>query len=175
MIFRQALLVLWLCSVFAVASAAETFVTDKPSPLRLANAKEAQHPVLKFKGSVKVSGTFIAIRAANSKTTDHLNIVFYPDKASSSLLPRLVRDDHIKELRITNSKKATAELIDADTRRKLLNGELPSATIEATVTINQYIIATACDQRFYEAALLSVSKRNMAIAASSQHSRTGCG
>jgi hypothetical protein len=175
MILRRALLVMWLCGVFTVASAAKTFVTDKPSPLRLANAKEAQHPVLRFKGSVKVSGTFIAIRAANSKTTDHLNIVFYPDKASSSLLPRLVRDDHIKELRITNSKKAAAELIDSATSRKLLSGELPSATIEATATINQYIIATACDQRFYEATLLSVSKMKKAIAAGPQHSRTGCG
>lgn len=167
-------MVLWLCSVSAVASAEETFVTDKPSPLRLANSKMAQHPVLKFKGSIKVSGTFVISRGTDGRTTNHLLIVFYPDRTSSSLLPRLVREDHVRELRITRSRKDGADLLDEDTKRKILNGELSNATVEATVTIDQYIIATACDQRFYQAALLSVSKKK-AIAAGPQHSRTGCG
>lgn len=168
-------LTLSICVAIPNGAQAESYVTDKPSPLRLANPKKAQLPTLEFKGSVLISGKFLITRETYDQTNYHLRIFMYPDEKSAALLPRLTQRDGVKELGITNWEKTAAILFGPDAVRMLLSGELPSATIEAAVTINEYLVVVQCDQKFYLAELVSVAKMQEMVVAGRQDIRIGCG
>jgi hypothetical protein len=175
MICSRFLLILALCVATALGAAAETFVTDKPTSLRLANPKTAQLPTLQFTGSVQVAGKLLIARETYDQAKYYLRIVIFPDEESAALLPRLLRSDRVTELGISNGEKIANILLDPDTIRMLLSGELPSATMETSVTIKNYVITVSCDQRFYLADLMSVEKRQKIVVAGQQRSRLGCG
>lgn len=171
---NRSVLVLALLIAAPFGASAQVFVTDKPTPLRPVDAQQ-QLPSAKFKGRVQLSGQFLVTRELSDKTTYQLRIALHPDVASAAVLPRLGQRDQVKELRISNPENAAAMLLDSVTSAKLLSGELPNATFNATATFQKYEIAAACDQRFYFAELVAVSKKQMFVAGGSQTISPGCG
>ena len=147
-------------------------VTDKASPLKLIG--RADGPDVEFKGSVQLSGRFVALRQQYNEQAPYLDLTFYPDDKSARLLPRYRSDGPVKDLMISNSKKAGLMLFDVDTIEKVLNQELPSATVAATATIRNYRMGVSCDQRWRSADLVSISSRQQVASLPLENTRAGC-
>ncbi len=153
-------------------SQASFIVTDKASPLKLIGRGDG--PDVGFKGSVQLSGRFVALRQQYNEQAPYLDLIFYPDDKSARLLPRYRSDEPVKELMISNSKKAGLMLFDVDMIEKILNQELPSATVAATATIRNYRMGVSCDQRWYLADLVSTSSRQQVASLPQENTRAGC-
>ncbi len=153
-------------------SQADLFVTDRASPLKPITLKLS--PSMKFKGSVQVSGRFLAVQHQYDKQVPYLQLIFYPDSRSAELLPRLEGDKPVKEVQISNPEQAALMLLDPDTLEKLRRKELPSVTLRATAVIHAYEIAVVCDQRWYMADVVSASTLQD-VAGSAEKGRIGCG
>src|SRR5262249_17935192 len=125
-----------LAAVVSTVSVAQTFVTDKPSPLKL--AKTTQDRVAHFIGTVQLSGEF-AIRwnLINDKRR-YLRVLFLPDANSTTLLPHPVGEESVKELAFPQAEKTVSMLVDPEIAQRILAKELLSATGEATVTIGDH-------------------------------------
>jgi hypothetical protein len=166
--------ILSLAALVAAApmfSVAQTFSTDKPSPLKL--KKTTQDRVTHFIGTVQLSGEFsIHWDLINGKRR-YLRVIFLPDAKSMAVLPHPVGEEPVKEIIFPQAEKAASILVDPETAQRILAEELLSATGEATVTVGSYRTVIDCDHRGYLAELISVSKSVQAMA-STQERHFGC-
>jgi hypothetical protein len=69
-------------------SEAESFVTDRVSPLKLIKPEKGPALIAQFQGSVQVSGRLLFIRDIEVRRSRDLRVLFYPDQVSAELLPR---------------------------------------------------------------------------------------
>lgn len=167
-----ALVIISLVAATPCLSQTNFIVTDKSSPLKLIGRGDG--PEVEFKGSVQLSGRFVARRQQYNEQASYLELTFYPDDKSARMIPRYHSDGPIKDLTIANSKKAGLMLFDVDTIEKVLNQEFPSATVAATATIRNYRMGVSCDQPWRSADLVLVSSRQQVAALPQENARAGC-
>ena len=91
--------------------------------------------------------------------------MFRPDDASAALLPQEKGGRALKELLLLYPERAVSMLLAPETAQKFIAKEIIAFEGEASVTISDYRTGVDCDQRFYQARLLSVSKRQDVVAA----------
>jgi hypothetical protein len=80
-------LFLTLCLTTSTAMAAGEFTTDKPSPLKLARPIRNEDTVVRFSGTVRIAGRFVAAWEGLDRKLRHLRITFRPDSTTAGLLP----------------------------------------------------------------------------------------
>ena len=168
------LLLLVVASLSIVApslSAAESFSSDKPSGLKLANARHGR--VAHFAGIVRLYGQFLVKWDFVDNKPHYLRAVFFPDKDSMALLPHVRGEGPVKELLFPNANEAATILLDSKTAQRIFAKELFSAGGEATVMIGHYRTVVDCDHRWYLAELISASRPTEVVEAR-KDGRFGC-
>lgn len=160
-----------LVAAVPMFSVAQTFSTDKPSPLKL--KETTQDRVTHFIGTVQLSGEFSIHWDLINGRHRYLRVIFFPNVKSIAVLPHPVWEESVKEIIFPQAEKATSKLVGPETTQRILAEELLSATGEATVTVGSYRTVIDCDQRSYLAELISVSKSVQAMA-STQERHSGC-
>jgi hypothetical protein len=150
------------------------FRADKPTPLKLLHPSDKPSISFKFTGHVELSGRFVAAWQVKSRSQSNLYVAFFPSPDSAALLPRMNTDRPVTELRLTDPRRAATKLLDPTTMRKLLAKEILGAEGEATVLVHQYTISVACDQRWYEAKLLTTSRRHNVTVGAQDNIPLGC-
>ncbi|THD64853.1 MAG: hypothetical protein E7813_16380 [Bradyrhizobium sp.] len=161
-----------LCLAASAVAAADQFTADKPSPLKLAPPARGEETVVRFSGTVRIAGRFLAGWEGFDRKPRHLRVTFWPDATTARLLPHAA--GAVKELVLTNNEQAVTMLLDPEAARKLLAKTLLSAEGDATVTIGDYQAVVECDHRWYTARLVSVTaSRDIAVAAG-ESQRSGC-
>src|SRR5262249_22658251 len=161
-----------LVGVVSTVSVAQTFVTDKPSPLKL--GKTTEDRVTHFIGAVQLSGEFVIRWNLINDKPRYLRVLLLPDANSTALLPHPVREEPVEELAFLPAENAVSILVDPETARRILAKELLSATGEVTVTIGDYRTVVDCDHRWYLAKLMAVSKRVQGVAGAQEKPRFEC-
>jgi hypothetical protein len=164
-----------LALVFAIATPCQSqeFSAAKPTPLKLAKPIKPLERVVRFVGTVTLFGRFLATWEEIDKDRQSLRVVFQPDDASAALLPQEKGGKALKELFFSNREQAPSMLLAPEMAQKFLAKETLAVEGEATVTISDYQTGVDCDQRWYSARLVSVSKRQDIIAAR-PIGRAGC-
>jgi hypothetical protein len=158
-----------------VHSADYEFKADKPTSLKLLHPGDKPSINFKFSGRIQLSGRFVAAWLVGARGQSNLSVAFFPSAESAALLPRMNTDRPVTELRLTDPRRAATMLLDPTEMRKLLAKKVLSAEGEATVVVHHYIISVACDQRWYEAKLLTASRRHNVTAGVPQNIPFGCG
>jgi len=158
-------------------AAPDTFTTDEPSPLKLVVPRKGDDTIVRFTGSIRLSGRFLVGWEMINRKPSHLRVMFQPDGDSAALLPRAVGSGPVKELLLSAGEQAAAAavsmLLNPETAQKVLARELLSAEGEATVTIRDYRAVIDCDHRWYMAQLVSADSRNIVVGAR-ESPRPGC-
>ncbi len=140
-------------------SASDQFLTDRPSPLKLAKPGKDYDRVVHFIGSVQLSGRFFVGWEIINQKPYYLRVVFFPDKDSTALLPHPSETEPVKELIFSNREQAVAILLnDPAVAQRILARKQLGATGEATVIIRDYRTDVECDHRWYGAELVSAAK-----------------
>jgi hypothetical protein len=165
-----------LLALLAVAtpclSASNDFLTEQPSPLKLANPRHGR--VAHFVGRIRMSGRFFVGWELVGHKFAHLRVVLFPDADSTKLLPHAAESGPVEELLFPDAAQAAAILLDRETSRKILTRELSNAGGEAIVTIGNYRTVVECDHRWYLAELLSASRTSQIVAGTRENGRLGC-
>ena len=153
-------------------SASNDFLTEQPSPLKLANPRHGR--VAHFVGQVRLSGRFFVGWEFSGHKPRYLRVVFFPDPDSSGLLPHAAESGPVKELLFPNAEQAASILLDREISQRILAGELLSARGEGILTIGNYRTVVECDHRWYLAELLSASSSPQIVAGTRENGRFGC-
>jgi hypothetical protein len=115
MVHAMRTVLVWLavlaCLAPAALTAADEFTTDKPSPLKLARRGNEEATIVRFTGSARISGRFLAAWEVMNQTPRYLRVVFLPDDASTRLLPHAVGSASVKELLLSNNETAARLLL----------------------------------------------------------------
>jgi hypothetical protein len=166
-------LVLSLAVLLAAASlaGAEEFTSDKRTPLKVVRAAGGEEAIVRFSGTVRISGRFLAAWEGFNRTPRYLRVTFRPDSAAAALLPHALGAGAVEELMLTNNDEAAAMLLRPDAAEKLLAKALASAEGEATVTIGEYQTVVECDHRWYMARLVAVATSRDLVAAAGESRR----
>lgn len=163
-----------LCLATPCLAAPDGFVTDKPSPLKLAKpGKEAGAPV-QFRGQVLLSGRFQVGWESVNRRGGHLRAVFFPDRESIGLLPHAAGGGPVDELLFSNAEQAVSILLDPATAQRILAKDLLDVAGGATVTIRDYRTVVECDHRWYLAHLVSASKNENIVVGAREKGSVGC-
>jgi hypothetical protein len=171
-----AVLVLTLGAAIPCGDAFAEFVADSPTPLKLIHPETRATSVFRFSGQVQLSGRYLVTWVGFDTTHRELRIAFFPDANSAALLPRMTRDQPVKELRFSNpEQQAVSILLDSKTARMILAKKLTSAWGYATVEVDRYTISVVCDRVWYTADLLSASRREQRIVSADERGAYGCG
>jgi hypothetical protein len=170
---KRLLVVLALLAVATPCLAASSdFLTERPSPLKLANPRHGR--VAHFAGRIRLSGKFFVGWEVAGRKPAHLRVAFFPDADSAKLLPHAAESGPVEELLFPDAERAAAILLDRETSQRILAGERSSAGGEAIVTIGNYRTAVECDHRWYLAELLSASRVSQLAAGRREDGRFGC-
>ena len=147
----------------SAVAASDAFKADKSSPLKLVRSAIGEGNTVRFAGTVRISGRFLAAWEASART-GYLRVIFLPGDDSAALLPHAVGAGAVKELMVTNNEEAVAMLLDAKTAARLRAKEVVSAEGVATVTIGDYQTVVECDKRWYMARMVAVATRGDVVA-----------
>lgn len=170
---KKLLVALALVLAIATPCQSQQFISAKSTPLKLAKPIKPMERVVHFVGTVTLSGRFLATWEVLDKDRHSMRVVFRPDDASAALLPQEKGGKALKELFFSNREQAPSMLLAAEMAQEFLTKETLAVEGEATVTIGDYRTGVDCDQRWYSARLVSVSKRRDIIAAQPV-GRAGC-
>jgi hypothetical protein len=162
-----------LCTAYP-CGAADKFVTEKPSPLRVIRSGREDPTVTHFAGAVELAGKFLAIWESMSQKRQFLRIIFIPDIPSTALLPHAEGSEPVQDVMFSNSEEAASMLLTPQIAAKVLARELIRAEGEATVKITDYRAVIACDHHWYIAQLVTATRSRDAIAAATDNRRLGC-
>ena len=165
---------LFVLCVTASVAAADEFTTDKASPLKLARSARGEDTVVRFTGTVRISGRFLAAWEGFDQKPRYLRVTFRPDGVAAGLLPRAAGAGAIQELMLTNNEQAATMLLGAEAAGKLLAKELASAEGDAMVTIGDYHAVVDCDHRWYMARLVAVAASRDIVVATGEGRRPAC-
>jgi hypothetical protein len=167
-----ALLVICACIAAPCALAAERFTSDKPTPLKRLKPGKDDGTMVRFAGSVQLTGQFSMLWELKNDKPIYRRITFFPDAGSAALLPRPAGDKAVVEVLLTNPERAGAMLRDLITRETSLPREQLASEGAATVTIQDYRTAVECDHRWYLAELVSAARKDIVVGAREAH--PGC-
>jgi len=168
-------LFLALSLMASAVAAAERFTADKSSPLRLVRPARGEEAVVRFSGTVRIAGRFVAAWAAGlDRTPRTLRVVFRPDGTAAGLLPHPTGAAAVNELMLTNGEQAAAMLLGPEAAGTLLAKTVLSAEGDATVTIGDYHTVVECDHRWYLARLVAVTTSPDIVVAAGESRRSGC-
>jgi hypothetical protein len=131
-------LLLAICLAASAVAAADEFTTDKPSPLKLTRAAGGKENVVRFTGTVRIAGRFLAAWEGLGRKPRYLRVTFRPDGATAGLLPHAAGGGDVTELMLTNNEQAATLLLGPEAAGKLLAKTVLSAEGDATVTIGDY-------------------------------------
>jgi hypothetical protein len=168
----QVLSLVTLVGIVSTFSLAQTFVTDKPSPLKLGMTTEDR--VTHFIGTVQLSGEFVIRWNLINGKRRYLRVLFLPDVNSTTVLPHPAGEESVEELTLLPAEKAVSIMVDPETAQRILTKELLSTSGEATVTIGDYRTVVDCDHRWYLAQLIAVSKSLQGVASAQEKRRFEC-
>ena len=154
------------------ALAAERFTSDKPTPLKRLKPGKDDGNLVRFAGSVQLTGQFAMVWELRNDKPVYRRITFFPDAGSAALLPRPAGDKPVAEVLLTNPDTAGPLLRDLATAEKHLPREQIASDGAVTVTVRDYRTAVDCDHRWYLAELVSAAKKDIVIAAREAH--PGC-
>ena len=168
------LLVACLCLATPCLAAPDGFITDKPSPLKLAKSGKEPGAPVQFRGQVQISGRFQVGWESVNRRGGHLRAVFFPDKVSIGLLPHAAGGGPVDELLLSNAEQAVSILLDQATAQRILAKDLLDAAGEATVTIRDYRTVVECDHRWYLAHLVSALKNENIVVGAREKGSVGC-
>ena len=164
-----------VCSLAAwPLAAADQFTADKPSPLRLARAPRGEDAVVRFSGTVRIGGRFVAAWEGLDRKPRYLRVTFRPDNIATALLPHPTGAGAVKELMLTNNEQAATMLLGPEAAGKILAKTILSAEGDATVTIGDYHTVVECDHRWYMARLVAVTASRDIVVAAGESQRPGC-
>jgi len=172
-VMKRILVALTLVLSIATPCQSQQFTAAKPTPLKLAKPVKPQQRVVQFVGSVALSGRFLAAWEALDKDRHSLRVVFRPDELSAALLPQEKGGRVLGELFFSNREEAVSMLLDSETAQRFLAKDILTFEGAATVTISDYRTGVDCDQRWYAARLVSVSKR-LDVVAAQPAGKAGC-
>ena len=155
-------------------AAADQFTSDRPSPLKLARAARGEENVVRFTGTVRIAGRFIAAWEGLDRKPRYLRVTFRPDGATARLLPHATGTGAVQSLMLTNNEQAATLLLGPEAAGKLLAKTVLSAEGDATVTIGDYQTVVECDHRWYMARLVAATASRDIVVAAGEGQRSGC-
>ncbi len=91
-------------------AAGDEFTADKSSPLKLARPAGGEVTIVHFTGTVRISGRFLAAWEGFDRKPRYLRVTFWPEGATSALLPHATNTGAVKELMLTNNEQAATEM-----------------------------------------------------------------
>jgi hypothetical protein len=84
-------------------------------------------------------------------------------------------DPPVREFLFSNPDQAVMILLDPATAQRFLAKQILAAEGEAIVTIRDYQVSVACDQRWYSAELISASRNQEIVVSARANVPSGCG
>ena len=172
----RALLIILLIAIAPLSLAQEArFVSARPSPLKQAGIIKPNEAT--FSGRVKIAGAFEVIWEPGSEGyPGYFRVLFSPDKSSRDVLPHDLQRGTVREIWLRNTDVALRAFLTPNQRKSLEVAHSHQATGRATIILNSYRTAVDCDQRSYNALLVSVVRKpiNVVTNAPAPESRDGC-
>ncbi|GAB3361385.1 hypothetical protein GCM10027430_35340 [Lysobacter tyrosinilyticus] len=151
------LLVILLIAVTPSALAQDArFISARPSPLKQAGVSKPNETT--FSGRVKIAGSFEVIWEPGSEGYP-FRVLFRPDKPSREILPHDSQRGPVREIWLRNTDVALRAFLTPAQRKSLAAARSRQATGRATVILNSYRTGVDCDQRGYNALLVSVVRK----------------
>ena len=176
MVVSRTLLMILLIAFAPLAFAQDTrFVSARPSPLKQAGIIEANE--VTFSGKVNISGSFEVIwEPGNEGYPGYFRVLFRPDKPSREILPDDSRRGPVQEIWLRNTDEALRAFLTPAQRKSLMAARSRRETGRATVILNAYRSGVDCDQRGYNALLVSIVRKSSHVVMNApiQKSRDGC-
>ena len=158
----------------SAVAAADEFTTDKSSLLKLARAARGEENVVRFTGTIRIGGRFLAAWEGLDRKPRYLRVTFRPDGATAGLLSNAAGTGAVQSLMLTNNEQAATLLLGPEAAGKLHAKTVLSAEGDATVTIGDYQTVVECDHRWYMARLVAVTASRDIVVAAGESQRSGC-
>lgn len=175
-----------ICSTLAnpVGQSSEFDLTGSGLRLEAGSGVDTAGKVASFAGVVELSGTLAVAfdRAPGQKSEPGTTgaIVFYPDAASRSRLPRAVGQIYpgtVDRVDLDcDPEKFLPQLVGDRIAKNILDGDMPTYRINAKVTLTHFRTSVECGMRQFEAELVnaSASHPNPRLVASAKSALSSC-
>ena len=158
------------------AVAQETrFVSSRHSPLKESGVIVPNETV--FSGKAKITGSFEVIWEPGTEgNPGYFRAVLRPDKTSREILPHDSQRGQVREIWLRNTNATIHSFLSPAQRKALMSSRTRRATGHVAIIISSYRTGVDCDQRGYNAVLVSVVRRpsNVVAGAPANESAGGC-
>jgi hypothetical protein len=142
------------------------FISARPSPLKRAGVIEPNETF--FKGQIRITGSFDVIWEPGTEGyPGYFRVVLRPDKPSREILPHDSERGVVREIWLRNTDTAIRTFLGPAQRKSLMSSHTRHATGQVTVLLSSYRTGVDCDQRGYNAVLVSVVQRPTKVIAGS--------
>ena len=130
------------------------FVSVRPSPLVQASLISPNETY--FKGQARISGNFEVLWDPPSEEgPGYFRVLFRPDRASREILPHDSERGPVREIWLRNTETAIRVFLTPAQRKALVSSRTHRSTGQVIVLIRSYRTGVDCDQRGYNAILVS--------------------
>jgi hypothetical protein len=155
----RVLLVILLTAIASIASAQDArFISARPSPLKQTGVIKPDETT--FSGKVQIAGTFEVIWEPGSEGyPGYFRVLLRPDKPSREILPHDAQRGPVREIWLRNTDAALRAFLGPAQRKSLATTRSRHATGHVAVVLNSYRTGVDCDQRGYNALLVSVVRQ----------------
>ena len=174
-ISRALMLALLVMLAQNVAAQQTRFVSSRHSPLKQNGVIQPNEVV--FSGKAQVVGSLEVVWEPGTESAPgYFRAVLRPDKASLEILPHDSERGPAREIWLRNTDLAIRSFLSPTQRKALMSSRSRHATGRIAVIISSYHTGVDCDQRGYNALLVSVVHRpsNVVAGAPAHKSASGC-
>ena len=150
-------------------------MSARQSPLKQSGVIEPNEVV--FSGKAKIAGSFEVVWEPGAEGhPGYFRVLLRPDQASRLILPHDSERGPTREIWLRNTDAVIRSFLSPAQRKALMSSRTRHATGSVTIVIGSYHTGVDCDQRGYNALLVSVIRRpsNVIAGAPAKEPSGGC-
>lgn len=154
-----------LTFAFGLPAQEARFISSSHSPLTRIGFFEPNET--RFSGKATINGTYEVLWEQDGEgNPGYFRVLLRPDAASQKLLPHDSERGPVTEIWIRNTDAALKELMSTSERKAIMSTKSQRLTGNVSVVITSYRTGVDCDQRGYNALLVSVTRSPINVAMS---------
>jgi hypothetical protein len=140
-----------------------TLIQPKNSGLVLVKVTRENDLFARFRGRIRVSGTFMGLwpEGATNRNYREPDFLFVPDRESSALLPHFVLREppyfntyRVRSVTVTNGLDALNEAAGTERVAKLLQRRVNHVRVTGHFVLEEFVVGVECDAPWARAKLL---------------------